>query len=110
MDERERRIGENEALFRSVNERVRELNEAFATLTETMSIVCECGQAACMERLDVPGDTYAAVRADPHRFLVVPGHEIPDVETVVERGERWFVLEKREGGPSELAEETDPAA
>jgi hypothetical protein len=36
-------------------------------------------------------------RPDPHRFFVRPGHETPDVETVVEREADWYVVEKPEG-------------
>jgi hypothetical protein len=39
------------------------------------------------------------VRSDPHHFVVVPGHEIPDVETVIERNEGWWIIEK----PGEVA-------
>ena len=36
IDERERRFGLNEALFREVNERLRGLNEAFGEVTNRM--------------------------------------------------------------------------
>jgi hypothetical protein len=32
MDERARRIGENEAVYRAVNEKIEALNESFGTL------------------------------------------------------------------------------
>jgi len=34
------------------------------------------------------------VRNDPRRFAVVPGHEIAEVEDVVERHEHYAVIEK----------------
>src|SRR5689334_21077982 len=52
VDERARRIGENEALFRYVNERIEGLNEAFGAITETMSVVCECGDLSCAEQIE----------------------------------------------------------
>jgi hypothetical protein len=33
---------------------------------------------------------------------------VPEFETVVERNDRYDVVEKREGAPAELAEKTDP--
>jgi hypothetical protein len=45
MEERERRIGLNEAVFREANERIREVNETFATLTDELMFVCECSCA-----------------------------------------------------------------
>lgn len=30
----------------------------------------------------------------PDLFTVAPGHQLPEVETVVERAEGWFVVRK----------------
>ena len=108
MDERARRIGENEILFRDVNERVTEVSGAFAVVLPDLEIVCECGSVACSERIHLSPDEYARVRADGARFMVKPGHEIPDVETVVERHGEYDVVEKDEGEPAELARAHDP--
>jgi hypothetical protein len=48
-------------------------------------------------------DEYAAVRARPRVFAVVPGHERLDVERVVEEGRGYFVVEKL-GEAGEAAE------
>ena len=108
MDERARRVGENEVLFREVNERVLDLNETFAVFTERIQIICECGNAACVERISLTPDEYRALRADPRRFALVHGHEAPDVEHVVEETDRFVVVAKDPGGPAELAVETAP--
>ena len=42
----------------------------------------------------MPLDVYRAVREDPRRFIVVPGHENPEFEEVVERHDRFNVVEK----------------
>ena len=39
MNERKRRIGENEAIFRSVNEQVRELTATLETTTGAIKVV-----------------------------------------------------------------------
>lgn len=109
MDERTRRVGENEALFRQVNEEVEQLNRGVvATAYNTFPIVCECGDLLCQERLNVSVNTYETVRADSTLFLVVPGHEIPAAEDVVERTEGYNIVRKHAGQPQRLAEETDP--
>src|SRR4051812_22664068 len=101
MDERTRRIGENEALFRSVNEQVDELNRSLAQLTdETIHIVCECGNIDCQDRLVVPLPVYERTRADATLFFIVPGHEIPSAEDVVEETPRYFIVQKHDGGPA----------
>src|SRR3982751_1418015 len=105
MDERARRIGKNEDLYRSINERIEDLNTAFGMVTETMTVVCECGDLECHEQIVLDMPTFEHVRADPTQFLVVPGHELPDVETVAERHESYYVVRKDPGGPAELATE-----
>ena len=53
MDERQRRIGANEAVFRRVNENLVDLNETFAAVTDRVSLVCECGQVDCTEQIEM---------------------------------------------------------
>jgi hypothetical protein len=109
VDERARRIGENEALFRAVNEQIEELQRSMAEISDDrMHIVCECGELGCSERIVVPIVKYEQVRSDPALFLIVPGHDDPDVEDVVEHAGGFDVVRKRAGGPAELAEAADP--
>ena len=109
MGAREDRIARNEALFRSVNERVRELAATAGSRERdpVASFVCECGRADCTETVELTVAEYERVRADPTHFVVVPGHEIPDVEEVVERHERYDVVRKHDG-EAQIAIETDP--
>jgi hypothetical protein len=109
VDERARRIGRNEAIFREVNEQIEQLNDRFHAIDDGMlRLVCECGSIGCAEQLGVTAAAYESTRADSSLFIVRPGHEIPDVEEVVEREADYFVVRKRPGGPEELARETDP--
>jgi hypothetical protein len=105
--ERERRIGLNEALFRQVNEEVEAVNARFGHI-EHLSVVCECGDGECIATIDVPTGEYERVRANPQRFIVLPGHVIPDVEIVVAGGDGYEVVEKCNGVPEEVARKTDP--
>jgi len=93
-DPRAARIAENEARFRDINERLRTDLAGLAGDAEPLRFVCECGNASCREGIPLPLDEYLAVRANPLRFAVVPGHEITDVETVIERHEGYLVVEK----------------
>lgn len=104
MDLRGQRAAENENLFRRVNERVEELSSDLEALT----LVCECADTSCAERLvDVPMVEYEGVRAHGDRFFVAPGHEQRDVESIVSVSRRYLVVEKR-GEAGEIARETDP--
>ena len=108
MDEQTRRIGQNQALFRSVNEKLEDVNEAFALVTETFDIVCECGDIDCMERIAMPVDVYERIRSNPNHFVVVPEHGRAAVERVVDAHPTWEIIEKRTPEARNLASETDP--
>lgn len=105
---RAQRIGENEALFRSVNEQVRGLSDAWAVREDTIRIVCECGTASCVEQIELHHAEYERIRADAALFAIVPGHEAPGVEDVVARNDRYWTLRKHPGLPERIAEATDP--
>lgn len=108
MDDRGKRVGENEVLFREVNERLRELGEGFSLVSEEAAFVCECGNSTCMERIQMSLATYEKVRSDPKRFVVIRSHELPEYEKIVEEHPSFLVVEKLPGGPAGIAIRDDP--
>lgn len=108
VDERESRIGLNEAMLRRVNEAIEGINESFAQITNRFAIFCECGNLACEEQISIAPAQYDALREQSELFAVVPGHAVADVEEVVEKRPGYDVVRKRAGGPAELARVTDP--
>lgn len=100
----EERAARNEALFRQVNEEVAGLGQGSGS---GGSFVCECSDASCIERIQVALDDYEAVRANPRRFILKPGHEHVELERVVERRDGYLVVEKV-GGAGAVAERTAP--
>ena len=108
MTEREERIAINETLFRDLNERVQEVVTTLVLeLPSALEIFCECGSADCVAKITLSVAEYEAVRAHPERFFIVPAHEIPDVEDVVERRTGYWVVEKHEE-EAQIARERDP--
>ena len=107
-DERTARVGHNEALYRQVNERVEDLNEAFGSITGEFAIVCECGSLHCMEQITVSREVYERTRENPIRFILRPGHEAQDVEGVVDSDGDYVIVEKEPPTARRIAEETDP--
>jgi hypothetical protein len=93
-DARSERIAQNEARFRDINERLRGDLQPVAGEADSVRFVCECGNASCREGVALALRDYRAVRLHPRRFAVAPGHEIPDVEAVVERHDDYVVIEK----------------
>jgi hypothetical protein len=91
--DRKTRIEENEKLFREVNERVKEVQANFQSGPDPQW-VCECGDETCFDKLTVPLDEYHEVRSRDNWFLVVVGHEKPDVERVVDHRDGFLVVQK----------------
>lgn len=108
MSSREERIGLNEAVFREVNERIEDLAETFDLRTQSLDLICECGDATCVERISMTHGEYKELRSDAHQFAVHSGHEYPDVESVVARLKGYDVVRKDRGVPAQIAEQTDP--
>jgi hypothetical protein len=108
MDERGRRIGLNEAVFREVNERIEDLAQTFSLAARHLDFVCECGDSSCTQQIRMTSGEYEELRADPLLFAVYPGHETPDVEDVVDRRDGYDVVRKHEGEPARVAQSTDP--
>ena len=104
LDERKRRIGENEGIFRRVNEMVRPVEPTW------MTILCECGEQACREQLVIAQEQYARVREDSTLFVLRPGHDIAATEHVVSKHVEFWIVRKDPGVPAELARATDPTA
>jgi hypothetical protein len=91
-----------------MNERIESLNVDFALVTESMALVCECGDIACAEQFTMSLPDYKALRNESTHFAVKPGHEVADVEDVVRKTDVFWVVRKRPGGPAEIAEALDP--
>ena len=86
----------------------RSANETLAERRDELEVVCECADAGCTQRIEVPVQLYERVRADGGLFLVAPGHVAPDVESVREKHGSFEVVEKDPGPARDLAEELDP--
>ena len=102
--EGKQRVAMNEATFRKINEGVDARPDSSGLLT----FVCECGRLGCNKLVQLTRAEYEAVRSNPRRFAILDGHEIPEVEEVVERHDRFLVVEKSDDPEAEIVEHTDP--
>ena len=112
MTSRDERVAANEAKFRDANEIIREqAGKLSLEGSSRVPFLCECANAGCTEVLRLTLDDYEAVRAHSHTFAIVPGHEEPDSETVVDgigsRDDGFAVVAKKSAGQS-IIEQTDP--
>jgi predicted ThiF/HesA family dinucleotide-utilizing enzyme len=100
------RVAMNEATFRKVNEGM----EAGQGQEGMLAFFCECGRLGCNKLIELTRVEYEQVRTNPRRFAIIDGHQIEEVEDVVDRTERFVVVEKRDRPESEIVERTDPRA
>lgn len=94
-DELEKRLASNESIFREVNEAI---NRGAWPGEEgsTAHFRCECARLGCSALVALTPKDYEHVRAHPRRFILIPGHELGEIEAVVERGSGYVVVEKQD--------------
>ncbi len=107
--EHERRLAENEALFREVNEHVQKQADGHGNDGHIYAYFCECSDRGCIERVELTSSEYEVVRADGTRFILVAGHEIDEIEDVVATLGDSVIVEKQ-GVAGQHAETLDPRA
>jgi hypothetical protein len=90
----------------------RRVNEAIARGRQTgeaATFVCECGRIGCNTTLTLSLEDYETARTGFKRFVLVPGHELTDLERVVERGDGYVIVVK-EGEAAKVARKADDPA
>jgi hypothetical protein len=105
-----RRAAENQSLYRSVNERIKQLNEALGEVApdgDSHEWLCECADTTCVVRVSATLAEYEGVRENPRTFIVARRHLYPEVERVLDENGRFMVVEKVDNG-GEIAESLDP--
>lgn len=92
MERIAQRVAVNESLFRDVNKNIHR-SSADGRHPEA-HFICECGERSCEEKIPLRIEVYESIRENPMHFFVKPGHEIPHVESVIERRDDYVVIEK----------------
>jgi hypothetical protein len=107
MDARSERIAKNEAVFRATNREIEEAGkEAAGDREGVLEVLCECGQEGCSGLISLTAAEYDGIHVQDDRFIVLPGHENPEIESVVERRAEYLVVDKF-GEAEEIAEESE---
>lgn len=105
VDDRHARIAKNEAAFRATNREIeRAGQEAGDAPDQVMEVLCECGKEGCSGLITLTIAEYDDAHSQEDRFIVLPGHEATEIETVVDRRTSYFVVDKF-GEAEEIAEQ-----
>ncbi len=105
-DEHQVRLASNEAVFREVNEGIQR-GQWPGDEAKPVGFRCECARLGCNLLVEVQIEQYEHVRSDPRQFLMIPGHELAEVETVVERTPTYVIVRKIDEA-GEQADDSDP--
>jgi len=89
---REERLAQNEKLFRTANEQMEGQHQHGSAET----YLCECASPRCRGYIGLLRGEYEHVRSSSSWFVVVSGHEVPHIESVVAVGSGWTIVEKGE--------------
>src|SRR4026209_964313 len=103
MDERDERIAKNETGVRAANREDQQGQEEGGGAHRTIEVLCECGRPGCTGLISLTIAQYNDVHSQADRFVVVRGHENPQLEKVVEERADCLVVDKF-GEAEEIAE------
>ena len=103
----------NHVLSRDVNGRILEVLKAESLDLSTdgnheTEFLCECSQEGCNETVSLTVAEYEGVRSSDTVFVVLPGHETPEVMDTLLTNERFSLVEK--SVHAEPAVTSDPRA
>lgn len=97
----ERRLIENEMIFKEVNKDIDGfLHDVGVQKVLRAPFYCECSDIHCTRRIDLSAAEYEGIHRNPKRFIVLNGHEDTKIERVVERRDTYEVVEKLPDLPS----------
>ncbi len=101
------RLAANEVIFRQVNEGI-ERGQWPGEPEAPVGFRCECARLGCNMLITLTQPEYEQARAHPRRFVMVSGHEMPEIERVVAGGSEYVIVEKF-GTAGEQAQVEDPS-
>jgi hypothetical protein len=79
--------------YRRVNEGIHRRGD------ERDAFLCECVREGCADLVELSAEAYEAVRAHPGRFFLLPGHELAELDEVIERHPDHLVVQRRAEPP-----------
>ena len=89
-----RRLIENEVIFRDVNKNIQEFVDSEDNTPSTLPFYCECSNPECIERIELSTELYSKVHKNRSHFITVVGHESLEVENILEKNSNFQIVEK----------------
>jgi hypothetical protein len=90
---KQERAGATESMIRDVNEGI-ERGQWPGDEDTPVGFRCGCGRVGCNRLIELTVREYERIRSHPRWFVVLPGHELQDAETVVAARPGYVIVEK----------------
>ena len=113
----QRRMAENEVVFRKYNESLIKWASKYDDLAKQsekhpdglgeniqLDFYCECADENCRERFKISPLTYKKIHRSRDTFIIKPGHEVESIEKVSAVSPRTAIVEKFEVPDSSASE------
>lgn len=91
---RETRIVQTEEFYRQINDTIAKNGKR-----DGKAYMCECANPYCNATMDVSTEDIEVLHSVPGYYIILPGHEIPDVEHVVSTTEKYAIVGKDGASP-----------
>jgi hypothetical protein len=92
VSSRDERVVRTEEFFKRVNDTIRnELGDGDG------EFLCECGNIACTEKLALTNEDLRLLHSIEGYFVVLPGHHIPEIETLVKENGHYAIVHNNAG-------------
>ncbi len=108
----EKRMLENEAVFRERNNHLqswfnkfkqlarKETNSATSLdVNKNLRFYCECSDENCHKRIKISQAAYQRIHKDAKSFVVLPGHEVTAIEDIVTESPSYSIVKKHKTPP-----------
>ncbi len=115
----ERRLIENEMIFRQANEQVTKslskLTKQFARNGNSdlslggdtkLFFICECSDENCDLRIGMSTDRYQSIHEQRDEYIIKPNHQVEAVEKVVKRYKEYWIVSKNNSIPESAVGDT----
>jgi hypothetical protein len=86
---REERVLQTEEFFRDVNEVIARTQRSNGSM-----FLCECANPHCNVTFEMSRHDLQTLHSTPGYYVVLPGHDIPDLEEVVQRQNGYAIVRK----------------
>jgi hypothetical protein len=86
----------NQHSFRLANERLHVLAGRMGSDNPVVAFLCECGDAACLGRVEMRLAEYEKIHLEPNLYSIIRDHALAENEELVERRDGFDVVRKPE--------------